>query len=384
MSDSPTPTQPDEVSAFFDAILGGDRNAVRLQAGVDPSLVHALDQRSFGATPITAAARRDDVPMIDLLLELGADIDAKSDWWAGGFGPLHLSRDPRTTETHLHLIERGATIDAHAAARFGMIDRLKDLLDADPALIHERGGDGQFPLHFARDPETAAFLLERGAEIDARDLDHVSTAAEWALGDRPEVTRFLVERGASADEFMLAALGDTDAIRALLASEPDAVERRIGRERFPTPGSEGGHMHLYTIGDQCTMLHAATRHGRLEVMRVLLDAGAELQARGWYDASTPLHMAAWNDQPEAAELLLDRGATVDVRSGAIENDTPLDWAIIKAATATARVLIEGGALVGDVQRGYARRGLDGGFRNLTGIEPARYEPIVALLGTGPG
>ncbi len=44
-----------------------------------------------------------------------------------------------------------------------------DAARGDPALVPERGGDGQFPLHFSLDPETAAFLLERGAEMqDAR------------------------------------------------------------------------------------------------------------------------------------------------------------------------------------------------------------------------
>ena len=54
----------------------------------------------------------------------------------------------------------------------------------------------------------AEFLLDRGADIDARCIDHKSTPAQYALVDRPEVCRRLLERGATPDIFMAARLGD--------------------------------------------------------------------------------------------------------------------------------------------------------------------------------
>ena len=50
--------------------------------------------------------------MLDVLLEAGADIDDRSRWWAGGFGLLDLAEP----ELARHAIERGATVNAHAAA----------------------------------------------------------------------------------------------------------------------------------------------------------------------------------------------------------------------------------------------------------------------------
>jgi very-short-patch-repair endonuclease len=47
------------------------------------------------------------------------------------------------------LVERGAVIDAHAAARLGMISKLTELVAADQNVVHAKGGDGQTPLHFA-------------------------------------------------------------------------------------------------------------------------------------------------------------------------------------------------------------------------------------------
>src|SRR5262245_66589383 len=58
--------------------------------------------------------------MLDVLLDAGADINARSRWWAGGFGLL----DGASPELADYAIERGATITAHAAARLGKTDEL--------------------------------------------------------------------------------------------------------------------------------------------------------------------------------------------------------------------------------------------------------------------
>src|SRR5882672_5437425 len=74
--------------------------------------------------------------MLDALLEAGADINGRSRWWAGGFGLL----DSAKPELAAYAIKRGAIVDVHAAARLGMLDKLGQLLAADPALVHARGG----------------------------------------------------------------------------------------------------------------------------------------------------------------------------------------------------------------------------------------------------
>ena len=101
--------------------------------------------------------------MLDVLLEAGADINAKSQWWAGGFGLLHGANP----DVAAYAIERGAIVDVHAAARLGMLTRLQELISQDPTLVHARGGDGQTPLHFASTIPIAAYLLDHGARIDA-------------------------------------------------------------------------------------------------------------------------------------------------------------------------------------------------------------------------
>src|SRR5438876_7012817 len=115
---------------------------------------------AFDAPAITCVHSRE---MLDVLLAAGADINAKSRWWAGGFGLLHGANP----ELAAYAITRGAVVDAHAAARLGMIERLRQLVSADSASVNARGGDGQTPLHFASTIEVAKYLLDHGADIDA-------------------------------------------------------------------------------------------------------------------------------------------------------------------------------------------------------------------------
>ena len=121
-----------------------------------------------------------------------------------------------------------------------MMDRrelLATMLAADPAVAHERGGDGQTPLHFAKSRSVVDMLLEAGADIDARDVDHRSTPAEWMLASkrgagRYELARYLVSRGAAADIFMVAALGFEARARTMLEGNPDLLGLKTGRGNY--------------------------------------------------------------------------------------------------------------------------------------------------------
>src|SRR5690349_8881197 len=86
-----------------------------------------------------------------------------------------------------------------------------------------------------------------------------------------------------------------------------------------------------------TPLHLA---GNLEVATLLIDRGADVNARGWM-ATTPLHEAAGRGSIEIVEFLLRKGA--DINAIAERLFTPLFMA---ANAAVANLLIQHGA---DVQ-----------------------------------
>ncbi|MGH8601211.1 MAG: ankyrin repeat domain-containing protein, partial [Burkholderiales bacterium] len=204
------------------AVCDSDAARVRKVLKEHPELRACIDDPmpgyGFGQQALFAAVQRSDLATIDVLLNAGANIRKRTEWWAGGFGVL----DDCAPSLVEFLIQRGAVMDAHAAARLGKMEELGVLVAADRSVVHARGGDGQTPLHFASTVEVAAFLLANGAEIDARDVDHESTPAQYMLRvdqkrhyprDRQEVARYLVSHGCKTDILMAAALGDATLVR---------------------------------------------------------------------------------------------------------------------------------------------------------------------------
>jgi ankyrin repeat protein len=231
----------------------------------------------FGQHALFAAVQRSDRATIDVLLQAGANIRKRTEWWAGGFGVLD-DCDPGMVE---FLTERGAVLDAHSAARLGMMDKLRELVAADPGAVHARGGDGQTPLHFASTVEVAEFLLAKGAEIDARDVDHESTPAQYMLRveqkrhyplDRQDVARYLVSRGCRTDILMAAALGDADLVRQHLDTDAGCIRMSVSEEWFPKRDPRaGGTIYIWKLGAHRTAHAVARDFGHEEIFQLLME-----------------------------------------------------------------------------------------------------------------
>lgn len=102
---------------------------------------------------------------------------------------------------------------------------------------------------------------------------------------------------------------------------------------------------LGPIGDHdTTALHIAAESRRLEIMEILIDAGANINAvnrRG----HTPLHMAMRHNSPDAARLLIARGASVNMP----DNDglAPFGHAVYHQKTENVRLMLDNGAEIND-------------------------------------
>ena len=276
----PNPNPSDALEECKRAFEEQDAPRVRQLLERHPELKAKINEPSgpFDSPVITQVRTRE---MLDVLLEAGADLDAKSRWWAGGFGLLH-SAEP---DLAAYAIERGAIVDAHAAARLGLLQKLRQLIAADPRWVNAPGGDGQTPLHFARTIEIAEFLLEHGANIDARDVDHESTPAQYMIRDRPEVARFLVGRGCRTDLLMAAALGDDALVRQHLDASPESIRTRVSEEYFPkiNPKS-GGTIYQWALGWYVSPHEVAKEFGHKELFQLLMErspADVRLVVAGW-------------------------------------------------------------------------------------------------------
>ena len=279
------------IAEFRRAVNARDVAAVRslLQRQTAVRAVIDAPLFSFGSAALTHVAGDGDPALVDVLLEFGADPNRRSEWWAGGWHALHSARGAVADR----LLEAGAIPDACAAAHLDRPELLRRILAADPARVHERGGDGQTPLHFAESRAVVDLLLEHGADLEARDLDHRGTPAQWMLAHRRgagryELARYLVERGATADIFLAAALGLTDRLRALLERDPSLLSRRTHQGEYGEQPPSSFHIYTWTIGQNLTPLQVAAQFEQDEAFQLLqsfagprerfLDACA--QARG--------------------------------------------------------------------------------------------------------
>ncbi len=263
---------------MHDAMQRCDAATVRRLFAQHPEFRPLINAPLFPYNSPALVACAADAAMVDVLLEYGADPNKRSDWWAGGFHTLHVA----TGAAAERLLAAGAVPDACAAAHLDKPELLQSLLKSDPKRVSERGGDGQTPLHFARSERVVDILLDAGADINARDVDHRATPAEWMLdrtggAGRYELARHLVERGASADIFLAAALGRTDDVLAMVAQDPALLEMQTGRGRYAEVPPSSSHIYFWTIGRHRGPLDVAAQFGHDDTLAAMLPFATRLQ-----------------------------------------------------------------------------------------------------------
>src|SRR5215469_8886817 len=96
------------VDRFLAALQAGDVERVRALLEQHAEVRAAINEPIgwFNSRPVARATR--NLPLLDLLLQYGADLNLKSTWWAGGFGLLEHGL---TREEARPIIERGAVVD---------------------------------------------------------------------------------------------------------------------------------------------------------------------------------------------------------------------------------------------------------------------------------
>ena len=258
-----------------------------------------------------AAMNRDPATVRTLLQQKTIDVNAPG---RDGTPALHWTVRVNDIETASALLRAGA--DPKLITRYGVTPMSLAVANGNAAMIKlllEGGADanapdgaGDTPLMTAAQVgslESVKTLLAAGATLDARDKNFQQTALMVAVrANHPELVRYFIEQGASVN----AQTRTAEAPRWVLPNSVPGFGHGIGivRGGLPERGSR------YLIPGAMTPLQYASRDGRLESARLLLDAGATIEQA---DANgvTPLLAAIGNNHPDVARLLIDRGANVN-------------------------------------------------------------------------
>ncbi|CAK7219974.1 hypothetical protein SBRCBS47491_004032 [Sporothrix bragantina] len=215
-------------------------------------------------------------PVVRLLLENGADVEAKGRL---GWTPLSL------------------------AAGLGL-EALAQLLLENGADVETKDNNGQTPLSLAAElglEAVARLLLEKGADVKTKDNSGRTPLSYAADRDNEAVARLLLEKGADVDAkddggwtpLSLAADGGHETVARLLLEKGADVEAKDDDGRTPLSlAADGGHE---------------------AVARLLVEKGADVDAKD-DDGRTPLSLAADGGHEAVARLLVEKGAEPSLNS----------------------------------------------------------------------
>jgi ankyrin repeat protein len=187
---------------FIEAAKTGDTATVISMLDVEPELVAAAGEHE--KTALHWAAEMDDSVTAAVLLDAGADIEARTDW---GATPLEWAAVMGSAQVGELLLGRGARgFNIVTAAGLGKLSDIQTMME--PAAETPSQEMISQALHSAArngHVETVAYLLEQGGDIDAKGF-FGATGVHWAaINGYKEMVEFLVERGADLslkdDEF---------------------------------------------------------------------------------------------------------------------------------------------------------------------------------------
>ncbi len=251
------------------SLSGAELTLVNAVKAGNPDAVHAIlatpagkaavnTPEADGTTPLDWAVRGDDLETAKRLVAAGANVNAVNRY---NVSPLSLAAGNANGDMVELLLEAGA--DAKAVIKEG----------ETVLMAAARTGNAK----------AVRLLIERGAAVNAREDRLGETALMWAVAENhPEAAQVLIAHGADVNA---------------LTNDLKYTKDRFGLE---------GVLTILPHGHWTPLMYAA-RQGSLDAAKVLVEAGADKNARD-PDLSTPAIIATLNGHYDVAAMLVERGA----------------------------------------------------------------------------
>jgi ankyrin repeat protein len=293
------------IAALLRAVGTGEIDTVRAILTGTPTLVNAVGPHPFWAgrpQPLHVSIETKRRDMFDLLIAVGANISGNNEQYEH-WSPLMLTVHWDQPGMRRVLLERGATVGLIEALMLEDDALVAKLLRPGKSALPAIDPNGGSILAFARTPFAIDRLLELGVAHDRKDRwDTTPIQAMSRLGRRGEaLVQHMLKRGIAAEPQEYARIGDKDTLAALIAAKPD-------------------------VAKSDAVMMGAVDFGHHDLVTWLLAQGADANAHSdWGSQGSALHSAAWNGDLRMVKLLVEAGADITARDPE-HNNTPLGWA----------------------------------------------------------
>ena len=344
------------------ACVSGALDVVKMlvEAGAE---VHATDYQ--GRTCLTLVAECGHTDTVRYLVGLPVvEINHGNNYTA-----LHCAVEKRCTDVVRVLIDAGADIEIknnsgrsplHTACESGALDVVKMLVEAG-AGVRVANAEGATCLNLAaifRHTETVRYLVGL-PEVDVNHRDEANETALYCAARNSHTTdmvRVLIDAGADIDIdnsdgrwplHNACISGALDNVKMLVRAGAGVCVTDNGGRTCLSLAAEWGHTDTvrYLVGlpeveinygsaVNYTALHCAVQKTCTDVVRVLIDAGADIEIKN-NDGRSPLHCAF--EVLDNVKMLVEAGAGVNVTDNV--GDTCLTLAAYFGHTETVRYLV---------------------------------------------
>jgi ankyrin repeat protein len=309
------------------------------------------------------AIRTNDLAALRTMIKDASDANTKDDH---GVTALMNTASTGSAEAMKLLLDKGA--DAKATNQFGSTALMWSVTDiAKVRMLLDHGADvkavskqGRTALQLAalsdHSAEIVRLLLAKGADPKAVDGMGMTTLNAATLGNDTATIRMLVDAGVdvnAAGNLMAAdaIVGETPLQNAVFNGNVEAVKLLLSKHANVNASSASDKLFAVKNGSIMlggwTALHMGAAYGPREIVKMLLDAGADVNAKD-VRGMTPLMLAIATDRqdPEIIRMLLAKNADVNVVSKA--GESALDWAHKVGVPAGTSMLEKAGAKRGTV------------------------------------
>jgi len=314
-----------ERTALRHAVKAGKIEAVKL-------LVEAGANVNAGKwPPLVQAVQENNTAIAEYLIDHGANVNPRQDLdW--DWGPLQIA--PWTSnniEMVKLLIARGADVSIAGPLTALQISISRgrrdifDLLIQHGADVNVKDYEGFTPLYFAihnNDSDFMNTLIANGADVNTKYPGGETLLQSAAITGRTDSVKLLLQAG--ADINAANDRGQTSLHYPLDIKNSNYKKYKLSKDTLELLLANGADVNLKDRAGR-TPLHLAAESADGDIVKLLLNKGANVNAKDDESGFTALHHAARLGKKNVAELLIARGADINAKDK--HGHTPLYTAV---------------------------------------------------------